>query len=152
VPGRDSGSVRGYDGLMIRSDRVSSPEAPRWALLLSLLLPACGPATPDAAPPPSPSAASDDAPVHHVAEAALNSLTRRKFNVAGCAPAEARVVTEAEAAAPPPGGERCAMLVAHRPDKTWVVVVRSPAQPGNVWAVVSVSPGGDGVVHIDYKP
>ncbi len=87
-----------------------------------------------------------------VAEAAINSLTRRKFNVAGCTSSEARTITEAEAAAPKPAGERCAMFVAHRADKTWLVVVRSPAQPGNVWAVVTVSPNGEGVVHIDYKP
>jgi hypothetical protein len=121
------------------------------ALLLSLVLPACGsaaPATPPATPPPS----ADDAVVPRVAEAALNSLVRRKFNVAGCTSSEARAIPEAEAAAAPPGGERCAVLVAHRADKTWVVVVRSPLQPGNVWAVVTVSPNGEGVTHIDYKP
>ena len=85
-------------------------------------------------------------------EVALNSLSRRKFNVADCAVAEARLIPEAEAAAPPPAGERCVVLVNHRADKTWLVVVRSPAQPGNVWAFVTVNPGGDGVVHIDYKP
>ena len=37
-----------------------------------------------------------------VAEAAINALTRRKFNVAACTSSEARVIPEAEAAAPPP--------------------------------------------------
>ncbi len=87
-----------------------------------------------------------------VAEAALNSLSRRKFVVTACTASEVRVITEADAAAPPPASERCAVLAAHRADKTWLVVVRAPAQPGNVWAVVTVSPRGEGVVHIDYKP
>lgn len=125
----------------------------RWALLVSLL-PACGPAGPGAAPPAAASAAAapDDGPARHAAEAALGSLSRRKFNVAGCSPEDTRVITEAEAGGHPPGGERCAVLVAHRADKSWLVVVRSPAQQGDVWAVVTVSPGGDGVLHIDYKP
>jgi hypothetical protein len=121
-----------------------------WALLLSFLLPACGAAPPEA--PPSAAPVGDAALAQHVAEAAINSLTRRKFNVTACTSSEARIIPEAEAAAPPPAGERCAMLVAHRADKTWLVVVRSPAQPGNVWAVVTVSANGEGVVHIDYKP
>jgi len=133
---------------------------PCCALVLSLLLAACGAATPEAAqapataPAPAPAAepAADAALTSRVAEAALNALTRRKFNVAACTASEARVISEAEAAAPPPAGERCAMLVAHRADQTWLVVVRSPAQPGNVWAVVTVSAKGEGVVHIDYKP
>ena len=87
-----------------------------------------------------------------VAEAALNSLSRRKFVVTACTASEARTISEADAAAPPPASERCAVLVAHRADKTWTVVVRAPAQPGNVWAVVTVTAKGEGVVHIDYKP
>ena len=105
---------------------------PCCALVLSLLLAACGAATPEAAQAP----ATAPAPAPAAEPAADAALTSRV----------------AEAAAPPPAGERCAMLVAHRADQTWLVVVRSPAQPGNVWAVVTVSAKGEGVVHIDYKP
>jgi hypothetical protein len=130
------------------------------AILLAPVLAACGGAAPAAAPPPSPSTApaapaapaADDPAVHHAADLALNSLARRKFNTAGCASTDVRVVTETEAAAPPTVSETCTLLVAHRADKTWAVVVRSATQTGNVWAIVTVTPGGEGVVHIDYKP
>jgi hypothetical protein len=62
------------------------------------------------------------------------------------------VASEAEAAMAAVVDERCAVRVARRADNTWLVVVRSPSQLGNVAAKVSVSPGAEGVVHIDYKP
>lgn len=120
------------------------------ASLLCVLLSACGSTAP--APAPAPAPTGDAALVPQVAEAAINALARRKFDVANCTSSEARVISEADAANPPPGGDHCAMLVAHRADKSWVVVVRSPAQTGNVWAVVTVAPSGAGVTHIDYKP
>jgi hypothetical protein len=124
----------------------------RRAILPAILLAACGPAAPEPAPPPAPAAGADEASAQHAADAALASLSRRKFNVAGCAAADARTVPEAETAAVPAAGDRCTLLVAHRADRSWIVVVRSPAQTGNVWAVVTVSAGGEGVLHIDYKP
>ena len=85
-------------------------------------------------------------------EVALASLSKRSFNVSACVATGLRVVTEAEAAAGPGGGDGCSVLVAHRADRTWLVIVRSPSQPGKVWAVVTVTAGGEGVAHIDYKP
>ena len=134
-----------------------SLRARRGALLLAPFFAACGAPAPAAAPPPPPAAApaapaADDAGAHHAADLALSSLSRRKFNTAGCASTDVRVVPETEVAAVPAGSEVCTLLVARRADKTWAVVVRSATQAGNVWAVVTVSPGGEGVVHIDYKP
>jgi hypothetical protein len=126
----------------------------RAPLLSLVLLAACGPATPAPAPPVATPAApaADVAPARHAADVAIASLSRRKFNVAGCTAADARVVPEAETAAVPGASESCTLLVAHRADGTWVVVVRSATQTGNVWALVTVSAGGEGVQHIDYKP
>ncbi len=118
----------------------------------AFLLAACGSAAPAAAPPAPSAAPADEAAAHHAADLALNSLSRRKFNTAGCASTDIRVVPEAEVSAVPAGSEVCTLLVAHRADKSWAVVVRSATQAGNVWAIVTVSPGGEGVTHIDYKP
>jgi hypothetical protein len=130
----------------------------RAPLLALLLLAACGPATPEPTPPPastvaaSTPAATDEAVGRRAADTALASLSRRKFIVTGCSSADVRAVAEADASTVPAVSERCTLLVAHRADGTWIVVVRSPSQPGNVWAVVNVSAAGDGVQHIDYKP
>jgi len=138
------------------SSVVRSLRACCGAFLLAPLVAACGTAAPAAAPS-APSAApaaapADEPAAHHAADLALNSLSRRKFNTAGCASTDIRVIPEAEVSAVPTGSEVCTLLVAHRADKTWAVVVRSATQVGNVWAIVTVSPGGEGVIHIDYKP
>jgi hypothetical protein len=119
-------------------------------LLLACLLMACGEAPPPpAAAPPAAAPVADEAGAHRAAGVALESLSRRKYNVTGCAAAEARVAADPESAVPSSG---CSVLVARRPDGTWLVVVRSAAQLGNVWAKVTVSAGGEGVQHVEYKP
>jgi hypothetical protein len=126
----------------------------RWLFTLALALGACAAPPPPPPPPPAePAAPVDEGVARKAAEVALGSLAKRKYNVAGCTAAEAKVVaTEAEAAAAAVVDERCAVRIARRADKTWLIVVRSPSQLGNVAAKVSVSPGAEGVVHIDYKP
>jgi hypothetical protein len=130
--------------------------------LATLVMTACGPA-PEAAPPPAPSAvpsappapAADEAGARRVVELALASLGKRNFDVNECAASEARVVSEAEARAGAPVGERCTMLVARRADRTWLIGVRPatravPTRGGGSLAVVTVTAGGEGVTHIDY--
>ena len=122
----------------------------RSPIALALLLLGCG--GPPPPPPPPPVAPIDPVALRMAAEVALGSLAKRKYNVAGCMGEARGVGTEAEAAAASVVNERCAVLVTRRADKTWMVVVRSPAQLGGVSATVIVSPGAEGVVHVDYKP
>jgi hypothetical protein len=131
-------------------------------ILLLLALPAC--ATPGAsreagaAPEPAgPSAAAsaDEAGARRAAEITLAYLGKRNFEVSACAVAEARVTAEVEARAGAPIGDRCTILVARRPDRTWLVTVRpatraAPSRAGGSLAVVTVTAGGEGVTHIDY--
>jgi hypothetical protein len=126
----------------------------RCSLGLALLLAACSSSPPPPpAPPPEAAPPMDEGVARKAADVALGSLAKRKYNVAGCTSAEAKIVpTEAEAAAVAVVDEKCAVRVTRRADKTWFVVIRSPSQLGNVAAKVSVSPGAEGVVHIDYKP
>lgn len=151
-----------YDSSMISTRRLSSL-AP---LFLAALLSACSASGPEGAPAASPSASPapgvDEGEARHAAQIAIDSLTKRKFDTTGCTSADTRVVTEAEANAGTGKGARCGLLVARRADKTWLVVVRAPqhqgelqagtAQAGSVQALVTVTPGGEGVQHIDYKP
>jgi hypothetical protein len=116
------------------------------ALLLVSACSAAAPAPPVDAPP------ADAVVAQKAADVALGSLTKRKYNTAGCVATDARLVPEAEAVAPTSADERCQIRVARRADRTWVVVVRSPAQRGDVTATVQVSAGAEGVLHIDYKP
>ncbi len=120
-------------------------------LLLASVLPACAEApTPVAPPAPFAATPPDEGAAHHAADVAIASLSRRKYNVTGCAAAEARLVADVDAEAAPAAG--CSVVVARRPDRTWLVVIRSSAQLGNVSARVTVLAGGEGVQHIDYKP
>ena len=133
--------------------------APRCAaLLLALALPACGPA-PDPTPPPAATTspkATEDAEGKRAVGAALFSLSKRNFDVAACAPDEAKTAaTEAEVRAGAPIGERCIMMVTRRPDRSWLVSVRAattaaPSRAGGALAVVTVNPSGEGVTHIEY--
>ena len=109
---------------------------------------ACAP-PPAPAPPPAATPAFDEAVVRRGVGAALASLSRRSYSVAGCDPALAQVVAEAEVRGAPPG-DACSIRVARQRDNTWLVVVRSASQPGKPQALVTVSPGGEGAQHIDY--
>jgi hypothetical protein len=133
---------------------VKSTRLPWCAPILAAALAACGP-PPEAATAPPPSAAPppvDEAAARRAAEVALASLAKRKFSTLGCAVEDMRVLPEAEAQKGAPPGERCSILVARRADKTWLVVVRSASQTASPKALVTVSPGGEGVTHIDYQP
>jgi hypothetical protein len=119
-------------------------------LLLAGALPACGEAAPPpAATPAGPAAVPDDA--RHAADVAIEAAGKRKYNTARCVPGEARVVASVETSPPAPA-EGCTVLVARRPDGMWLVVLHSTAQLGGVSAWVTVSAGGEGVKHVEYKP
>ncbi len=128
---------------------------PRALLIAALALPACGPA-PAPAPPPAPAKPQvDEAAMRRAVDVALTSLAKRNFEVAECSAAEARTVSEAEAKAGAPVGERCTILIAQRADRTWILGIRpattaTPSRAGGSVAVVTVTPGGEGVTHIDY--
>jgi hypothetical protein len=157
-------------GIMIQLDRGLSPRAPRWALLLALMLAACSSGTPDPARATAPSSSSaaptaaaptDESAAQRIALVAVESLGKRKFDTNGCVVATPRFVTEAVVNAGVKAGPQCSLLVARRADKTWLVLVRAAqyvdvqagtAQAGSVQALVIVTPGGEGVTHIDYKP
>ncbi|WP_437306420.1 hypothetical protein [Sorangium sp. So ce388] len=118
----------------------------RWAPLLAALASGC-------APPPAPAAPSaDETASRRAASVALTALSHRKFDVHGCAAAEARLVQEAEARAGTPQGERCAILVARQSDRTWLVVVRSSLSSSSVGAqaLVTVLPEAEGVSAVEY--
>jgi hypothetical protein len=120
--------------------------------LLPALLPAALAAACATPPPPPPAPAGptfDEAVVHRGVAAALATLSRRSYSVAGCDPAASQVVTEAEVRGAPPG-DACSIRVARQRDGTWLVVVRSASQPGKPQALVTVSPGGEGAQHIEY--
>jgi hypothetical protein len=128
--------------------------SPRTLLPTIGLLAACAssePPPPPAAPAPA-APVADEAGAHKAAEVALASLAKRKYKVDGCTPAETKIVSEAETATISIVNERCMVWVARRADGTWLVAIRSPVQLGNVSAAVTVSRGGEGVTHIDYKP
>lgn len=133
----------------------------RSAPLLAALA-ACGP--PPAAPaPPSPKAApaeparaagpaTDPAAAQKAAKVALDALSKRNFDVAGCAAAEARLVPEAEARAGVAATDQCAVLAARAADGTWLVVVRSTLSSKSVGAQarVTVTPSAEGLGGIEY--
>lgn len=132
---------------------------PRWAaLLLALTLTACGaPAAPPAAPAASaaPSAAPDETVARGAIDVALTALGKRNYDVSACSPIEARIVDEATARPGAPLGESCTMLVARLANKTWLVAVRAattsaPSRAGGSVALVTVSPGAEGIVGIAY--
>ena len=152
---------------MIQLDRGFPRRAPHGALLLALMLAACSSGTPDATAPSSSSAAptteapSDESAAQRIALVALESLGKRKFDTNGCLVAQPRFVTEAVVNAGVKAGPQCSLLVTRRADKTWLVLVRAAqyadvqagtAQAGSVQALVTVTKGGEGVAHIDYKP
>lgn len=124
-------------------------------LLAALALAACAsepPPPPPAAPAPPP---VDTSGARGALDVALQSLSKRNFDVSNCQASELRVVDEAGARAGEPIGDRCVMLVARRADKTWLVNVRpatraTPSQAGGSMAIVTVTPGAEGVKHIDY--
>lgn len=140
------------------------------ALLLAVLLSACSSAGPTASSPPPPAASpGPDAPpdtsqevARRVAQVTLDSLGKRKFDLNGCDASLVRIVKPSEAERGVKAGDKCTVLVSRRPDRTWIVLVRAAqhggeveagnAQAGSVQAVATVTPGGEGVSHIDYKP
>ncbi|MFT3764418.1 MAG: hypothetical protein QM820_02705 [Minicystis sp.] len=124
------------------------------ALVAVIALAACSspppPAPPPAAAPPAAASGAGAA-----LDVALSSLSKRNFDVSACATADMRVVDEAAARAGEPIGERCTMLVAQKADRTWLVNVRpatreTPSRAGGSQALVTVTPGGEGVKHIEY--
>lgn len=124
------------------------------SLLLALALAACA-APPPAAPPPAAPPPVDPSAARSAADVALGSLSKRNFDVSNCSSADLRIVEEAAARAGEPIGDRCVMLVARRADRTWLVNVRSatraaPTQAGGSQALVTVTPGAEGVKHIEY--
>jgi hypothetical protein len=123
--------------------------------LLTLALTACAspPPPPPTAPPPAPPA--DPTGAREALDVALKSLAKRNFDVGNCAPTDLRVVDEPAARAGEPIGDRCVMLVARRADRTWLVNVRpatraNPSQAGGSQALVTITPGAEGVKHIEY--
>ncbi|KYF91492.1 hypothetical protein BE17_48565 [Sorangium cellulosum] len=120
----------------------------RWApfLILAALASGCAPAPAPTAPSP------DQGAARQAASVALTALSHRKFDVHGCAAAEARLVQEAEARAGTPQSERCAVLVARQSDRTWLVVVRSSLSSSSVGAqaLVTVLPEAEGVSAVEY--
>jgi len=128
----------------------------RWMALLAALLPACAPEPAPVAPPAAPAApVADEAGARKAAEVALGSLSKRNFEVSECAATELRIVPEAEARAGAPVGDRCTILVARLPDKKWLCAIRpatraAPTRAGGSLGLVTVTPGGEGVAHIDY--
>jgi hypothetical protein len=123
-------------------------------LLAALALAACASPPPPAEPPPT-TPPADPAAARAALEVALGSLSKRNFDVSNCAPADLRIVDEAAARAGEPIGDRCVMLVARRADRTWLVNIRpatrgSPSQAGGSQALVTVTPGAEGVKHIEY--
>lgn len=135
----------------------------RSAPLLAALAAACGP--PPAAPvEPSPQAApavpaaaaegpaTDPAAAQRAAKVALDALSKRNFDVEGCAAAEARLVPEAEARAGVAATEQCAVLAARAADGTWLVVVRSTLSSKSVGAQarVTVTANAEGLGGIEY--
>ncbi|WP_437896807.1 hypothetical protein [Sorangium sp. So ce124] len=118
----------------------------RWIPLLAALSAGCAPAPPPAAP------TAEEVTAKKAASMALTALLNRKFDVQGCDASGARVVQEAEARAGTPQGERCAILVARRSDRTWLVAVRSSLSSGSVGAqaLVTVLPEAEGVGAIEY--
>ncbi|MCC6559483.1 MAG: hypothetical protein IT372_41730 [Polyangiaceae bacterium] len=132
-----------------------------WLPLLATLAAACGPAAtpapsaaPAAAPPAAPAAgvAADPAMARRATDVTLAALSRRSFDVAGCAAAEARVVPEAEARAGAAAGDRCLVLVARKADESWLVVVRSAlsSKSYGAQALVTVAPGAEGITAVEY--
>ncbi|WP_437570331.1 hypothetical protein [Sorangium sp. So ce542] len=117
----------------------------RWLPLLAALSSGCAPA-------PAPAAPAADEGATKAASAALTALSHRKFDIQGCAAAEARVVPEAEARVGSPQGERCVILVARRSDQTWLVAVRSSLSSNSfgAQALVTVLPQAEGVGAIEY--
>jgi hypothetical protein len=126
---------------VLRAIALSTP-------LLAALASACGPAP---AAPPAASAAGD-ADARRAAGAALTSLSRRSFDVHGCAASEARVVPEAQALAGAAPSDSCSILAARKLDRTWLVVVRSAlsSKSYGAQARVTVTAGGEGVGAIEY--
>ncbi|WP_437733956.1 hypothetical protein [Sorangium sp. So ce1335] len=117
-----------------------------WAPLLAALASGC-------APPPAPAApTADETAARRAASVALTALSHRSFDIGGCDASGARVVEEAEARAGTPQGERCAILIARRSDRTWLVVVRSSLSSSSVGAqaLVTVLPEAEGVSAIEY--
>lgn len=116
------------------------------------------PPPPPAAAPPvqtDPPPAIDTSGAREALDVALAALSKRRYDVSLCSPAEFKVVDEAAARAGEPVGERCTMLVTRLPDRTWLVVVRAattlaPTRGGGVQAIVSVTPAMEGVRRIEY--
>jgi hypothetical protein len=126
------------------------------ALALSALALAGCAAEPPLAPPSAPPApAADEAAARSAVGVALASLSKSTFDVGACNVADARVAPEAEVQKGAPVGERCTMLVARRADRSWIVGVRpattsAPSRAGGALALVTLTPGAEGVSHIDY--
>jgi hypothetical protein len=125
-------------------------------LLAALALAACAspPQPPPASPPPA-APPADPAAARNALTVALASLSKRNFDLSNCAPTDLRIVDEAAARAGEPIGDRCVMLVARRADRTWLLNIRpatraAPSQAGGSQALVTVTPGAEGVKHIEY--
>ena len=126
--------------------------SPSPLFVLAVFALAAGCSSPPPPPPPAPPPSNEPDLPHRAAKVALDSLARRNFDTKACDANAARVVSEAELAAPSPPPAGCDVLAAKQINTKWTIVVRPKPPEGQpaIQATVTVTSGAEGVVGIKY--